>query len=107
MEVYNKLIRDRIPEIIERDGKRAKTRILDDEDYKRELLKKLVEEAQETMETKGDKEKLTKEVGDILEIVDYLVKVFDLDRNEIEKVRQERKKSRGGFDKKLFLESVK
>jgi predicted house-cleaning noncanonical NTP pyrophosphatase (MazG superfamily) len=58
------------------------------------------------LETEGDREKLTKEVGDVLGIIDYLVKVFDLDKGEIEKARKERKKSRGGFDKKLFLEYV-
>ena len=106
MEIYNKLIRDKVLDIIEKDGKKAKTRILDDEGYKRELLKKLVEEAQEAVATGEDRKGLTKEIGDILEIIDYLIKVFGLDRKEIEKIRRERKKSRGGFDKKLFLECV-
>jgi len=104
MKTYNKLIRDRIPEIIEKDGAKAKIRILNDKEYHEELLKKIVEEAKEVLETKGKREKLTKELGDVLEILDYLIKVFNLDREEIEKVRQERKESRGGFDKKLFLE---
>ena len=106
METYNKLVRDRMPEIIEKDGKRAKTRILNDEDYKSELLRKLVEEAQEALKTEGDKKELAKEVGDIIEIIDYLIKVFELDPKEIEKIRLERKESRGGFNKKLFLEYV-
>ncbi|MDD5145850.1 MAG: nucleoside triphosphate pyrophosphohydrolase [Candidatus Pacebacteria bacterium] len=106
METYNKLVRDRIPEIIERDGKRAKTRVLNDEDYKLELLRKLMEEAQETLKTEGDKKELTKEVGDIIEIIGYLIKIFELDPKEIEKIKLERRESRGGFDKKLFLEYV-
>jgi predicted house-cleaning noncanonical NTP pyrophosphatase (MazG superfamily) len=104
MKTYNKLIRDRIPEIIEKDGGKAKIRILNDKEYHEELLKKIVEEAKEVLETKGEREELTKELGDVLEILDYLIKVFNLDREEIEKVRQERKESRGGFDEKIFLE---
>lgn len=105
MKIYNKLIRDRIPEIIEKDGKQAKTRFLNDEDYKQELLKKLVEETKEAVEAE-DKKELTKEIGDVIEVIDYLIETFQLDRGEIEKIKQERKESRGGFDKKLFLESV-
>lgn len=104
MEVYNKLIRDKIPEIIEKSGSKAKVRILDDGEYKQELLKKIVEEAKEALEAEGNKKELIKEIGDILEIIEYLIKVFDLDSEEIEKIRRERKESRGGFDKKLFLE---
>lgn len=105
-QVYNKLIRDQIPKIIERDGKKAKTRILEDKEYKKELLKKIVEEAQEVLATSGEKEALTKEIGDVLEIIEYLIKTFNLDPSKIEKVKMERKKSRGGFDQKLFLEST-
>ncbi len=103
-KIYNKLIRDRIPEIIEKSGSRSKVRTLSEKDYKEELLKKLVEEAKEALEVKGDKKESTKEFGDVLEIIDYLIKVLDLDKEEIEKTRKERRESRGGFDKKLFLE---
>ena len=103
-KIYKKLIRDRIPEIIENSGSKSKIRTLDDEEYKEELLKKIVEEAKEVLETKGDRKEFIKEIGDVLELIDYLIKVFNLDSEEIEKVKKERKESRGGFDKKLFLE---
>lgn len=106
MKTYNKLIRDRIPEIIEKDGKKAKVRILDDEEYKKKLLRKLIEEAAEALETNGSEKELSKEIGDVLEIIDYLIRVFNLNKDEIERIRQERKQSRGGFDKKIFLEYV-
>jgi predicted house-cleaning noncanonical NTP pyrophosphatase (MazG superfamily) len=77
---------------------------LDKEDFKMELLKKLVEEAQEVVGAKDDNKELVKELGDILEVIDCLVKSFDLDKSEIERVKSERKDSRGGFDKKLLLE---
>ena len=104
--VYNKLVRDRIPEIIGKDGKKPKTRVLGEEEYRLELLRKIVEEAEEVVKTEGNKEKLTKEIGDILELIDYFIKVFGLDREGVEKTRRERRESRGGFDKKIFLEYV-
>lgn len=106
MKTYNKLVRDKITEIIEKNGERCKSRILTDGELKEELLKKIVEEAKEVLETNGDKRELTKEIGDLYEIIDYLIKAYKLDRSEIEKMRQERKVSRGGFDKKIFLEST-
>ena len=65
-----------------------------------------MEEAQEVLKTKGDREELTKEIGDVIEIIDYLIKVFKLNQKEIEKIKSERKESRGGFDEKFFLEYV-
>jgi predicted house-cleaning noncanonical NTP pyrophosphatase (MazG superfamily) len=103
-KTHNKLIRDKIPEIIEKDGGKYKIRVLGNEEYKKELLKKIVEEAKEVSDASGNKKEFTKELGDVLEVIDYLVDVFDLNKEEIEKVRQERKGLRGGFDKKLFLE---
>ncbi len=101
---YKKLVRDRIPEIIEKDGSKAEIRILNEEEYKEELIKKIIEEAKEALEARGDKKEFIKEIGDILEIIDALIQIFELDRNEIEKIKKERKESQGGFDKRLFLE---
>ncbi len=101
---YHKLIRDKIPEIIKKNGDKCSVRALDDGEYKKELLKKIVEEANEAFQAGDDKKELSKEIGDILEVINYLISAFGLDKKEIEKIRQERKKSRGGFDKKLFLE---
>jgi len=106
MKVYNKLVRDKIPGIITQDGQKANFRILDDEAYGQALLEKLVEEAQEAFETKGEKQSLVKEISDVLEVIDSLVSAFALNKGEIEKLKVSRKESRGGFDKKLFLESV-
>ena len=103
-KTHNKLVRDKIPEIIEKTGKKYEVRTLDNEEYKKELLKKIVEEAKEVLDTNGNKKEIVKELGDVLEVIDHLITVFDLDKTEIEKVKQERKESRGGFDKKLFLE---
>ncbi len=107
MKIYNKLVRDRIPEIIEADGKTPKVRILSEAEYKTSLLEKLVEEAKEALATKGDQKELAKEIGDIQEVIDASVEAFKLDRSQIETLKQKRKTDRGGFEKKLFLESTK
>ena len=103
---YNKLIRDKIPEIIVADDKKANTRVLSAEEYKSELLKKLLEEAAEVLEVKENKKDMTKEIGDVMEVMDSIVKEYDLDVEEIIMLKEKRREERGGFDKRLFLESV-
>ena len=106
MKIYNKLVRDRIPEIIAKSGSTAKTRILDDQEYQSALLEKLVEEALEVKGAEGNQKELMKEIGDVLEVIDAILLSFELSRQEINTVKAERKKSRGGFDGKIFLEST-
>lgn len=66
MPVYNKLVRDRIPEIIENSRKKFTTRILGDNEYINELKKKLVEEMEEYQQTETNEDAL-EELADILE----------------------------------------
>ncbi|MDD5110118.1 MAG: nucleoside triphosphate pyrophosphohydrolase [Patescibacteria group bacterium] len=106
MKTYNKLIRDRIPEIIAAKGEKAVTRILNDEEFGRALMAKLVEEAKEAEATAGDKTELTKEIGDVWEVIEALITHFGLDQQEIARIKAKRRAERGGFAKKIFLESV-
>lgn len=104
MKQHNKLVRDRILEIIEKDGVKYKSRMLDSEEYRKELAAKLVEEAKEVQETVGERDELLKELADVWEVIEAIIKEFDLDGGEIQRVKQERKDSRGGFNKKIYLE---
>lgn len=104
-KIYNKLVRDKIPEIIEKDGETPFIRILGDEEYKKELKKKIKEEAEELFLAENN-EDLIKEIGDVLEILEYIEKSFGLDKEEILKVKEKRKQNRGGFDNKIFLEKM-
>lgn len=119
MKTYRKLIRDRIPEIIAAKGEKAVTRILGNEEFAKALAAKLVEEAQEVQsavasiarfhELKHESKRLSelsKEIGDVMEAIDALVSHFGLDRVETERVKAQRLTERGGFAKKIFLESV-
>ena len=99
MTVYNKLVRDRIPEIIaEREGQAPKTRILTEKEYRVELAKKLNEEVAEYQATPN-----SEELADILEVVYALAAVHNLDPEALEQIRQEKATPRGGFSKKIFL----
>lgn len=102
MRVYNKLVRDKIPEVIMvNEGKRANTRILDDEEYLKELNIKLKEEVNEYLES-GEVEELC----DIEEVLRALVAVKGVTYQEFDKLRLSKVEKRGAFDKKIFLESV-
>lgn len=105
MPVYNKLVRDRIPEIIENSGKKFTTRILDDNEYINELKKKLVEEMEEYQQTETNEDAL-EELADILELMHALAKVHGFNIDEVEKIRAEKEEKRGGFEEKIFLIEV-
>ena len=98
---YNKLIRDKIPEIIEADGKAYKVKKLEDEEYLKSLNAKLQEELDEYQES-GEVE----ELADLLEIIYAILDYKDISREKLEQIRQEKAEARGGFAKKLFLIGV-
>jgi len=97
-EMFNKLVRDRIPTIIEADGRKAVTRMLSDDEYGVALRKKLIEETQEFGES-GTLE----ELADILEVVYALAALLGADAKTLEEARASKCRERGGFDEKLFL----
>ena len=99
--IYNKLVRDRIPEIIEEDGNSAKTKILTDEEYIAELDKKLIEEMNEYLES-GSLE----ELADLTEVIRAVSLARGYSLDELEKVRLSKAEKRGGFEKKIFLVEV-
>lgn len=101
MPVYNKLVRDKISEIIENAGKIPHTRILDYDEYITELDRKLDEECAEF-----HKDKNVEELADIMEVVYALARAVGSSPDELESVRKDKADKRGGFEKKIFLERV-
>ena len=99
--MYNKLVRDKIPEIIEVSGKTCETEILSDEEYLKMLDKKLDEELAEYHQ-----EQNIEELADLLEVLYATAKARGYSIEELEKVRVEKKKARGGFDEKILLKFV-
>src|SRR5690606_29999473 len=101
LTIYNKLVRDRIPEIIAAEGRDYATEIMEDAEYRQALLVKLVEEAQEVVEAEPDE--LVKELADLYEVIDALLVVFDMDKNTILALQQKRRDERGGFERQIKL----
>jgi predicted house-cleaning noncanonical NTP pyrophosphatase (MazG superfamily) len=100
--IYNKLVRDTIPEIIEADGETPVVRILGDSEFRRKLLEKLVEEARELLDSDGD----IGERADIAEVLKALDPVLGYTNEAIETARAEKVEKRGGFEQKIFLEKA-
>ena len=99
--IYDKLVRDKIPEIIEKSGKQCEIEILTDEKYLEMIDKKLDEELAEY-----HKDKNLEELADLLEVIFAATKARGYLIEELEKVRVEKVEKRGGFDKKILLKKV-
>ena len=97
-KVYNKLVRDRIPEIIKSSGAECKTIILSDEEYLKMIDKKLDEELAEY-----HKDESIEELADLLEVIYAAAAARGYTVDELEAIRAEKKKKRGGFEKKILL----
>lgn len=98
---YHKLVRDRIPELIERDGKSYEVRVLDEASYRDALRKKVVEEAGEIAE--APESDLPKEIADLYEVLDGLINAYGLSTEDIRELQAKRRQDRGGFDGRLEL----
>lgn len=98
---HNKLVRDKIPDIIRQDGKNPFTHIATNEEYLQKLREKLGEEIREFLES-GE----IKELADILEVVKALGESLGKDWKSLGRIRQKRAVERGRFAKKIILEKV-
>jgi len=101
MKTYNKLVRDRIPEIIEANGHKCEVRILSEAEYVLELKKKLQEEVAEYLE-----EGSIEELADILEVLHSLTVASGSSIQSVEEIRLNKASERGSFDNKVFLKTV-
>ena len=95
---YNKAIRDKIPEIIEKDGYDCNVEALSDEKFLVEIEKKLSEEVVEYQ-----KDRKPEELADILEVIYRIAKLKGISKEELEKIRINKIEKRGAFEKNLFL----
>lgn len=103
---YKKLVRDLIPDVIKGKGHTPVIRKLRAAEYRHELKRKLVEEAQETLnaETKKD---IVDEIADIQEVLTALYAAYGIACSDVTKAARKKRKERGGFTKRLYLEGVK
>lgn len=100
-KIYNKLVRDKIPEMIIENGENGEYYQYPKDDFENELIVKLGEEAGEYLESKNPEE-----LADILEVLMELAKLRNLTMADIETLRQKKLAERGGFSKRIFLVKV-
>lgn len=100
---YRKLIRDRIPEIVEARGLRCRTRRLSPAAYARALKKKVIEESRELLDARGRDEVLN-ELADLRELLDACRRTLGVGPGAFERIVKEKRRARGAFRKRLFLE---
>lgn len=101
MKIYNKLIRDKIPEIIKNDGNMCETNVLNNKEYLKELNKKLYEELKEYNES-GEIE----ELADLTELIYAIAEFKGCSIEEFNNMRINKREKRGRFKKRLFLTRV-
>ena len=99
--IYNKLVRDKIPQIIEASGKTCETEVLSDERYLEMLDKKLDEELAEY-----HRDKNLEELADLLEVLYAAASARGYSIEELEQSRIKKRETRGGFEKKILLTKV-
>jgi predicted house-cleaning noncanonical NTP pyrophosphatase (MazG superfamily) len=97
-KLYNKAIRDKIPEIIEDKGEQCEVRRLTDTEFLPELEKKLHEELAEYEQNKSPEE-----LADILEVVYRIGELRGISREKMETIRKKKVEERGTFQENLFL----
>ena len=99
--IYNKLVRDRIPEIIESSGRHCTIEVLSEADYLRSLEAKLDEELAEYHQDQN-----LEELADLWEVIRAIVKAKGYSLEDLEKIRADKEQKRGGFKNKLLLIDV-
>ena len=101
MKTYDKIVRDKIPQIIESKGKKSSSLVVDKDETIKYLIKKFSEEISEFEE-----EHSIEELADILEIVHGLAYHLDFDFSDLESIRKQKSIERGGFEKSIVLKEV-
>jgi predicted house-cleaning noncanonical NTP pyrophosphatase (MazG superfamily) len=98
---YNKLVRDKIPDIIRASGNQCEISTLNDAEYIEALKQKLVEEAKEVAIAKS--EELAQELADVMEIIDALFAATGIEPEKVKEIQTEKRSRRGGFDNRIKL----
>lgn len=98
---YDKLVRDKIPDIIRSKGREPMTHVAGDAEYREKLIAKLFEELEEFR-----KDESVEELADVLEVIDAIVAYKRFSRDDIERVKANKAAERGGFGARVILEEA-
>lgn len=99
---YNKLVRDKIPEIIKQKNKIPVVHIAKGDEYLKKLKEKLQEEVSEF--SKNDSEE---ELADILEVINSICKFKNINKEKLDVIRKNKEREKGSFNKRIILEKVR
>ena len=102
--IYNKLVRDKIPDVIKANGENPVTRVLSADEYKAELERKLGEEYMEVVEAVGSSR--LEELADVYEILKALAVLENSSIEEVQKIAEAKAQKRGAFNDRIYLEEV-
>lgn len=103
--IYNKLVRDNIPNIIKDNGETPITRILSEDEYKKELLKKLLEECHELIAAKTSFQ-ILEEAADVFEVLKVISQLEGENIDTVMELANQKRLKKGSFTKKIFLEKT-
>lgn len=103
---FDKLVRDRIVEHIEKSGNKPVWKTLSDEEYVLELKKKIMEEASELLIDEPEGDELLKELADIQEIIDNLLAALGTSKKRLREFQKKKNEKNGSFRKRLFIDRV-
>ena len=104
MKTQPKLIRDKIPFLINPHKYQVQSKTLSDSEYKKALKLKLIEESQEVLT--ADRDCLSEEIADVYEVLDALIKAYNLEPEKIQQIKQEKAEKKGKFEQKIQLISL-
>lgn len=104
-KIFNKLVRDNIPNIIKSNNEIPTYRVLSNAEYQKELYKKLQEECQELINA-STAEDIVEESADVLEVVKAILHLEGKTLVDVEVVAEKKNKKKGSFHEKLFLEKT-
>ena len=101
MKTYNKLVRDKIPKLIQAEGKTCEYHIASHEEYQIKLYAKLVEELNEFIDTPN-----VEEAADMWEVFSTICMLHEIDFTEVARIAYLKSQKRGAFNDRIILESV-
>jgi predicted house-cleaning noncanonical NTP pyrophosphatase (MazG superfamily) len=105
MKTYNKLVRDKVPQIIQASGQQCDARVLDEQEYDLALKTKMQEELNEFFEADSQGQQI-EELADLLEVIYSFSQSKEIGKDELERIRQNKYYERGGFQERLMLLST-
>jgi len=101
----DKLIRDKLPQIMRASGIQVFEQVIDQAEYQHQLKNKLLEEAHEVLASSSEKE-VREELADILEVMMALAREYDLELADIQETAAQKRVEKGGFDDKIYVHHV-